>query len=452
MKLSFKIFLGICIPAIIVVVIISAIVIDKNHETNIDSERQAAVQNVKDIERNLNNVSKDADIELINLVSPSYEKKLIYITYYSNGMLKYNNCEDIVIGYDEVSSVSGNNYVTNLAQINNNSYVYAYSKIDNDRYIIITRNINSVFQTRNELISNCIYIVAISVIAIGIIAYIISKTLTRPLEKMNKEMNKLSKGNYDIHLKEGHSEFGKLAKNFNGMSKELERRNNELIESANNKQLFIDNLSHEMNTPLTSIQGYAELMEKANLNDEQKSKYLRYIQDESKRIQDMYKKLLLLSYKKNSDFEKNNVDMSYVFAEIQSTLQERLDKAGVELIINNQLNYLYGDETLIIMSISNLIKNAINVSNPGSKIMVNAFELNGKKYIQVVDQGPGISKENIQKITEPFYRVDKVRSRKNGGAGLGLSICKSIMEMHGGELKIESELGKGSIFILEFPE
>ena len=102
------------------------------------------------------------------------------------------------------------------------------------------------------------------------------------------------------------------------------------------------------------------------------------------------------------------------------------------------------------MSISNLIKNAMNVSEKNTKIMVNAFSMNDKKYIQVVDQGPGISEENIKKITEPFYRVDKVRSRKNGGAGLGLSICKSIMDMHGGKLLIESELGKGSIFTLEF--
>ena len=109
-------------------------------------------------------------------------------------------------------------------------------------------------------------------------------------------MVKLSKGDYKINLKESNSEFGKLAKSFNKMSKELEKRNNDLIESANNKQLFIDNLSHEMNTPLTSIQGYAELLQKANLTEEQKDKYLTYIQSESKRISDMYKKLLLLSY------------------------------------------------------------------------------------------------------------------------------------------------------------
>jgi signal transduction histidine kinase len=265
-------------------------------------------------------------------------------------------------------------------------------------------------------------------------------------------MEKLSKGDYKINLKESNSEFGKLAKSFNKMSKELEKRNNDLIESANNKQLFIDNLSHEMNTPLTSIQGYAELLQKANLTEEQKDKYLTYIQSESKRISDMYKKLLLLSYKKNADLDFKNVNISNVFSEIYKSQKNRLDSKNIDLIINNQLENIYGDETLIIMCVSNLVKNAINVSDVNSKIIINALKINDKKYIQVVDYGPGISKENIAKITEPFYRVDKVRSRKNGGAGLGLSICKSIMELHKGDLKIESDIGKGSIFILEFPK
>ncbi len=451
MKLSFKIFLGICIPSIIAILIISMKVIDANHETNIENERQAVVQSAKDIERNLKNTGINYDKDIIELIAPAYEKKGIYIIYSKNNEVLYNN-NLYPMDYNKlISSVNENIYSTETNNFNELNYITSASKVDDGRYLIVVKNIDDVFDTRKNLINNCIYIGIILVVAIALIAYIISKTITKPLQKMKNEMTKLSKGNYDIHLKEGHSEFGKLAANFNSMSKELERRNNELVEAANNKQLFIDNLSHEMNTPLTSIQGYAELMEKANLTDEQKSKYLKYIEDESKRIQDMYKKLLLLSYKKNSDFEKTNVDMNKAFSEIHSTLEERLKNAGVELIINNQLNTIYGDETLIIMSTSNLIKNAINVSDRGSKIVINAFEMNNKKYIQVADQGPGISKENIQKITEPFYRVDKVRSRKNGGAGLGLSICKSIMDMHNGELKIESELGKGSIFILEFP-
>jgi len=449
MKLSFKIFLGICIPSIIVSFIISAIVINQNHETNIEAERQNLIQSIGSIEKNIKDMDESYSKQILQLLSSSYNKKNIHILYYNNE-LEFDNSDSInydMLSYDDMQE---SQYYVEQKNIDNENILVVTSKLSENRYLIIEKNIDSVYEKRHNLIYNCLYVVAISIIVIAIIAYIISKTLTRPLERMKKEMGKLSKGNYNISLKEGHDEFGKLAKNFNNMSKELEKRNNELIEYANSKQLFIDNLSHEMNTPLTSIQGYAELMQKANLTDEQKQKYLKYIQDEGKRIQDMYKKLLMLSYKKNSDFEKKDVDMNKVFSEIEDTFKEKMRDANVELIVNNQLKFIYGDETLIIMSISNLIKNAMNVSEKNSKVMVNAFCMNNKKYVQVVDQGPGISAENIKKITEPFYRVDKVRSRKNGGAGLGLSICKSIMDMHGGKLIIESELGNGSIFTLEF--
>lgn len=449
MKLSFKIFLGICIPSIIVAMIISAIVINRNHETNLEAERQSMVQNLKAIERNINNVDADYGQQIVQLLSTTYNKKNIHIIYYNNEV-EFDNSDNINFDMIDLNDVGDSQYYVETKNIGDSYYFTATTRFDDGRYVVIEKNIDDVYQKRKELIYNCLYIIAISIFVIAIIAYIIARTLTRPLERMKKQMAKLSKGDYNINLKEGHDEFGKLAKNFNSMSKELERRNNELVEYANSKQVFIDNLSHEMNTPLTSIQGYAELMQKANLSKEQEQKYLKYIQDEGKRIQDMYKKLLLLSYKRNSDLEKKDINMNNAFLEIENTFKEKLKEHGIELIINNQLDYVYGDETLVIMSISNLIKNAMNVSDTSTKIMVNAFNMNNKKYIQVVDQGPGISKENIKKIIEPFYRVDKVRSRKNGGAGLGLSICKSIMDMHDGKLLIESEIGKGSIFTLEF--
>ena len=366
--------------------------------------------------------------------------------------MEYETSEVLQSYADEFKTTENNKYIAQQKEINDKNYIFVSTKIGEDKTIVYIEDIDYIYNSRSVLIKNCIYIWLVMIVFIAIIAYIISKTLTKPLVKIQKEMEKLSKGDYKINLKENNSEFGKLAKSFNKMSKELEKRNNDLIESANKKQLFIDNLSHEMNTPLTSIQGYAELLQKANLTEEQKDKYLTYIQSESKRISDMYKKLLLLSYKKNADLDFKNVNISNVFSEIYKSLKNRLDSKNIDLIINNQLENIYGDETLIIMCVLNLVKNAINVSDINSKIIINALKINDKKYIQVVDYGPGISKENIAKITEPFYRVDKVRSRKNGGAGLGLSICKSIMELHRGDLKIESDIGKGSIFILEFPE
>lgn len=449
MKLSFKIFLGICIPSIIVALVISMVVLKNNHETNLEAERQFMLQNIQVVESNINNMDGSYGKRVVDLIAPLYTKKKINIIYYNNSV-EFDNSDSVDFESSGYQNVANSQYNVEIRKIGNSYHAMAISKLDDGKYVVLEKNIDEVFNKRRSLIYNCTYIIGISIIVIAFIAYIISKTLTRPLEKMKSEMDRLSTGDFNINLKEGRDEFGKLARNFNRMSKELERRNNELVEYANSKQVFIDNLSHEMNTPLTSIQGYAELMQKANLNDEQKHKYLKYIQDEGKRIQDMYKKLLLLSYKKNSDFEKKNVDLNGVFEEIKQTFEGRLQDAQVELVINNQLNQIYGDETLIIMAISNLIKNALTVSKSGDKIMVNGFNLNGKKYIQVVDQGPGISKENVKKIIEPFYRVDKARSRNNGGAGLGLSICKSIMDMHGGRLLIDSELGKGSIFGLEF--
>lgn len=454
MKLSVKIFLGICIPSIIAILIVSIILINKNTETVTETETQRSILDFQSIQNEIvEGTNKNIKVEdFIKIISEYYKDKNIYLFYYENVEMIYKTTDAFILNNKDILNVDDNKYKTIIENTNNNYYMYISVKLDNGNVLVYAKNVNSIYEIRNSLMTMCIYLIIIAMFVIAFIAYIISKTITKPMVEIQKEMVKLSKGNYDIHLKENNSELGKLSKNFNKMSKEIKNRNDELLDLINSKQIFIDNLAHEMNTPLTSILGYSELLEKANLTEEQKSKYLQYIQQETKRILDMYKKLLMLSYKKNADFEKNNIDMQKVFNEIKDTLANRLSKNNIELILNNQLSYLQGDETLIIMCISNLIKNAINVSNPESKIMVNAFEMNSKKYIQVVDQGPGISEENIKKILEPFYRVDKVRSRKNGGAGLGLSICKSIMEMHGGDIKIKSDIGKGSIFILEFPD
>ena len=450
MKLSLKIFLGICIPAIISCLVIAVFLIEKNLDESIESETQIVIKNVEKLESRIN-YGANSTI-LFTSAENNNKEKNVKIYYYNNDQIEYKTDDSLVNYANDFKITKNNKYIAQQKEIDEKNYIFVSTKIGENKTIVYTENIDYIYNSRSTQIKSCIYIWIVMIIFIAIIAYIISKTLTRPLIKMQKEMVKLSNGDYKISLKESNSEFGKLAKSFNKMSKELEKRNNELIESANSKQLFIDNLSHEMNTPLTSIQGYAELMQKANLTEEQKDKYLTYIQSESKRISDMYKKLLLISYKKNADLELKNVDINNVFSEVYKTLKERLDSKNIDLIINNQLENIYGDETLIIMCVSNLVKNAINVSDQDSRIIINALKINDKKYIQVVDYGPGISKENIAKITEPFYRVDKVRSRKNGGAGLGLSICKSIMELHNGCLKIESNIGKGSIFILEFPK
>lgn len=462
MKLSVKIFLGICIPSIIAILIISAVLINNSFKSNIENETNRCVQEFRIMEFNINNAFENStadDKTVIEAYSEYYANKGINFIYYEDNQKvfespNYTNLNNGNFNVDNTKILNPeyDNVLSKIEKIGKEHYIFISTRLENNQILIYNRSVNKIYQIRDNLIKLCVVLVGLIIIIIFIIAYRISKSLTKPLVKMQHEMIRVSKGDYNIHLKEGKNEIGLLASNFNKMSKELDTRNNELVDMINSKQLFIDNLSHEINTPLTSILGYSELLEKANCSEDQRIKFLVNIQEEAKRINDIHKKLLLLSYKKNADLEKKDVDANKIFEEVQRLVEFKLQKHNMNLIINNSLDKIYGDETLISMCITNLVSNAITASKDGSKIIINSFEQVGKSCIHVIDEGQGISKENIEKIVEPFYRVDKARSRKNGGAGLGLSICKSIMELHNGTLKIESELGKGSCFILEFPK
>lgn len=454
MKLSYKIFLGICIPSIISIVISTSILLNKSFTRSIENERTRCIQEFTIIEENIEsafiNSTSDAKT-VVKAYSDYYQNKGIDFVYYENKEETYKSEEFIEIENKGIIDVSENEVLTTIQNMQDEYYIIISTKLNNNQILMYIRNVNSIYEIRKDLINISIILVILIVFFVGLIAYVISKTLTKPLNKIKKEMVKLSKGDYNINLKESKNEFGLLAKSFNKMSKELEIRNKELVEMINSKQVFIDNLSHEINTPLTSIQGYAELLEKVDCTEEQKRKFLMNIQNETKRINDIHKKLLLISYKKHADFDKKLINIERVFEKVQQSIEFKLKEHRINLVINNSLNNIYADETLIIMCILNLVSNAINASKNGSKIVINTFEQDNKKYIHVIDEGQGISKENIEKIVEPFYRVDKARARKNGGAGLGLSICQNIMQLHNGNLKIESEVGKGSTFILEFP-
>lgn len=452
MKLSVKIFLGICIPALIAIIAISGILIEQSFNTNLDLQLNVYIQEFQNISTNIeNSINKSDDyLELVKFVSEHYQTKNIYLAYYENRKLIYTSNEEIVLNDIKLLDVANDKYNVIIQKNKDGYYAFITFKIKDNGNIVYIKDLNSVYEKRQSLIKLCIEIVSIFIVIITLIAYIISKTLTRPLLRISNEMSKLSNGNYDISLKEGKDEVGLLIHEFNNMSKELEKRNKELLELINSKQLFIDNLSHEMNTPLTSILGYSTLLENAILSDEQKVKYLRYIKEETKRISEMYKKLLIISYKENSNIDKNKIDIVELIDDVIRELDSKLREHHIKINVQNNLSHIYGDKLLINLALSNLIRNAINASDDNSAIIIKCYHENNKSYICVIDSGTGIEEEQILKIVEPFYRVDKARSRKKGGAGLGLSIVTRVMQLHNGSLKIESKLGEGSTFILIF--
>lgn len=457
MKLSLKIFLSMCISALVSSVLVLGIIIDKNYEINIQKENERTVEEFSNIVNNIEyNYEKYLQLTLKNIIdtyNSYYKKDYLQFIYVNNNNIEYPSDAQLsnYISSD-ILNTSKDVFLSEIVQDGEKYYLCISTafKSDESKKIICIRDITYIYETQNEIIFYGIVIISVAIVCIALLSFAISKNMTLQLEYITEGTKSISKGEYDIHFKEENNEFGKLARAFNKMAKDIRDRTNELVALVESKQIFIDNLSHEMNTPLTTIQGYAEYMERARISPEDQTKYLQYIQQESKRIRDIYKKLLLLSYKKENDLEIINQEFKPLIEEVKQQVTNKLKEKNINLIINSKINYLRCDKTLAQIAISNLIINAVNVSKEGSQIIIKCYE-DTNKIIEVIDFGIGISEENIEKILEPFYRVDKSRSREHGGAGLGLSICKNIMEMHNGKIKIESQIGKGSKFILIFP-
>lgn len=225
---------------------------------------------------------------------------------------------------------------------------------------------------------------------------------------------------------------------------------------------FIANVSHELRTPLTAIKGYTEtLQEESYESPDEKKHFLNIINRHTDRLINIVSDLLVLSEIESkesssretlvSDFEK--VDIREIISSSYDSLKSKITEKNLQvtLNLNEDIPLTMGNRFLLEQMFINLVDNAIKYTPEGGTIGANASNQDSSIIIEIFDTGMGIPKENLQRIFERFFRVDKIRSRQLGGTGLGLSIVKHIAIIHRGKIDVESELGKGSKFIITFP-
>jgi len=219
---------------------------------------------------------------------------------------------------------------------------------------------------------------------------------------------------------------------------------------------FISNVSHELRTPLTCIKGYAEtLLEGARSDEELCRRWLTIISEEAQRLERLINDLLDLSMieAKRIELKYKQVDPKKLIEDTISVLHPHAAKSQIEMrvIIPADLPYLQVDEDRLRQVLVNLLDNAIKYSPKGGIVTIEAKSDSKEVSISVSDQGIGIPETELSRIFERFYRVEKGRSAKHGGRGLGLAIAKHIVEAHGGSIEAESSLGKGSRFTFTLP-
>ncbi|MGM9922943.1 MAG: ATP-binding protein [Bacillus sp. (in: firmicutes)] len=273
--------------------------------------------------------------------------------------------------------------------------------------------------------------------------------MIKPLKEMKEAAMKVAKGDYSTVIENpGEDEIGSLAKAFNQMSKSIQ-------EEDERKRDFLADISHELRTPLSYVKGYNQALLDGLVKDEESQrKYMKLIGRETSKLQNLVQDLLDLTKLESNTFViyPNPV----AFAQFIEDFMEKYESVFAHQKINLKMDLnadiiIYGDEVRLEQIIQNIIENALRYTEEGGTITITLTEKETTCLLTIEDTGRGISEEHLSKITERFYRVNKARSRFDGGTGIGLSIVEQLMKLHEGSMSIESELGKGTKVILEFP-
>ncbi|MEG2788115.1 MAG: HAMP domain-containing sensor histidine kinase, partial [Romboutsia sp.] len=313
--------------------------------------------------------------------------------------------------------------------------------------LVLSKNITPLYNQRINSYKLFIVVDIIFSTLLAICMFYISKQLTRPIETLSDISILISNGDYSKRIEKIYNdEFGVLANNFNSMVEALQNNIEKLDVLNSDKQRFIDNLNHEIKTPITSIIGYSELLLNANLDENIKLKCLQYINSESKRLASLNSSLLRLTLLKEDELNLKSIRLNDIITFACNSLDVKLKEKNINLKIDI-INYIFtSDWDLMSILIINILENAIKASSGESTIEIKINKLN---QLEIIDFGEGIPDSDLEKIKQPFYMVDKSRDRKKNGLGLGLSICNQICDRLDITFNIDSELGVGTTVIID---
>lgn len=341
-----------------------------------------------------------------------------------------------------------------IRDINEKSYIFIsnllVNKSNNSKYnFTYIKNISNVYEEKQQLYFFFIKLDIVVSFIFVVFMYFISKYITKPIRTLTNATQRIAGGEFSEKVKIcGHDEVGILSENFNIMSTVINEKIEELKNINEEKQRFINDLSHELKTPLTSIIGYADLLRATKYDEKIYSEGLDYIVKEGKRLEQLSYKLMNLTLLKKENYMLKSENIKNTINEVVKIEFPKLNNKNIKLIVMGEDFINMQDNDLIVILLSNFIDNAIKASFNNSEIHIILNKDN--RMVQIKDFGIGISKEHLEKIFEPFYMVDKSRSRENNGAGLGLSICKKIMDINQITFDIESVVNEGTTISLFF--
>ena len=311
--------------------------------------------------------------------------------------------------------------------------------------------LSSIEQLLEELFLRLLWVLLVLMAAVFVGSLYLYRKINPPLVEIRHGAERFAHGRFEIQLPEYPvREIDELARDLNRMAIQLDRLENLRLD-------FVANVSHELKTPVTTIVGFVEtLLEGAKDNPEELNHFLEIISRQADRLAAIIDDLLTLSRLESAPLDEildlSEQNLEEILESCYQISRARADKKHISLKYECPASlHVYADRSLLTQAVVNLVDNAIKYSLDNSSVVMRGSVTSAGVQITVADNGPGIDEHHLARLFERFYRVDKARSRKLGGTGLGLAIVKHIVSVHGGQVKVETCIGKGSTFIILLP-
>ncbi len=344
-----------------------------------------------------------------------------------------------------LASAAENRYAYRVIASGGRYYIHTASSVNalgRGLFLETLRDVSQVFEERRTGFRVYRRLMLLMLLLGIMVMYFIASRLTKPIRLLMHATRRMASGDYSYRAEQvSEDELGLLTQDFNRMSEALERTIGQLEEEVQAREDFVGAFAHELKTPLTSIIGYADMLRSRKLDEEKSLLSANYIYTEGRRLETMSLRLLDIIVTKKEGAKLQRVPAAALFEYLRSMF---LPNENMEFVFDYEPAYVRADGTLIQTVLVNLLDNACKASEAGSRVEIGGHCEPGGYRFSVTDHGIGIPAEEVSKITQAFYMVDKSRSRNRNGAGLGLALCTEILRLHDSRLEIASVQEEGT--------
>lgn len=326
------------------------------------------------------------------------------------------------------------------------------SETDGQVYLLENlKDISDIYREREEYYDWYTIMMLILTVVTTILVFVVTHFLTHSIAQLSQTTRRFTQGDLEARAREnGGDEIAELASDFNNMADTLSEKMEELTMAARKQEDFTASFAHELKTPLTSIIGYADMLRTMDCTKDETLEAVNYIFHQGKRLENLSLKLLELIVADRQEYSFRPLLISRLVAEALQLTEVSRQEKDIQLALELEEGRIEGEKDLLISMLTNLLDNARKAVDQGGLIRIRGRAYGTSYLLCISDNGCGIESSEVARITEAFYMIDKSRARKEGGAGLGMTLCSRILKLHEARWKIFSRPEQGTDIAIRF--